>query len=102
MGTTILQKVEFLALLLPYNRADSAVFCNYAGGGSEGTYYYSDHNGTPVVTSASVTITPADMDKVCVCIILKLDHFHHSACRARTPRHALRSTLVPWMMMAQR
>lgn len=33
------------------------------GGGSIGTYYYSDHSGTPVVTSASVTITLADMDK---------------------------------------
>ena len=34
------------------------------GGGSIGTYYYSVHNGYPVVTSASVTITKADMDKV--------------------------------------
>lgn len=33
------------------------------GGGSTGKYYYSDHNGQPVVTSASVTVTMADMDK---------------------------------------
>ena len=35
----------------------------FVGGGAEGTYYYSDHNGTPVVTSASVTLTMADMDQ---------------------------------------
>ena len=38
--------------------------CHCLGGGSQGTYYYSDHGGIPVVTSASVTVTLADMDKV--------------------------------------
>jgi hypothetical protein len=33
------------------------------GGGSQGVYYYSDHAGHAVVTSASVTITKSDLDK---------------------------------------
>lgn len=33
------------------------------GGGAVGTYVYVNHNGTPVVSSASVTITPKDLDK---------------------------------------
>ena len=33
------------------------------GGGSVGTYHYSNHNGQPVVTSASVTITQNDLGK---------------------------------------
>ena len=33
------------------------------GGGSVGTYYYVTHNGIPVVSSASVTIYPSDLDK---------------------------------------
>eukprot|EP01031_Cornospumella_fuschlensis_P031226 gene31227-37737_t len=33
------------------------------GGGAKGTYYYALHNGHEVVTSASVTITKADLDK---------------------------------------
>jgi len=33
------------------------------GGGSTGTYYYESHNGIPVVSSASVTITSANLDK---------------------------------------
>jgi hypothetical protein len=32
------------------------------GSGSIGTYHYSDHNGQPVVTSASVTINKNDLD----------------------------------------
>jgi hypothetical protein len=35
------------------------------GGGGTGTYYYSTHNGYPVVTSASFTLTRANLDKVC-------------------------------------
>jgi hypothetical protein len=35
----------------------------FSGGGSIGTYYYSDHGGIPVVTSAHVTVTIDDMDK---------------------------------------
>lgn len=34
-----------------------------SGGGAIGTYIYVDHNGTPVVSSASVTVTLADMNK---------------------------------------
>lgn len=33
------------------------------GGGATGKYYYSTHGSYPVVTSASVTITKADLDK---------------------------------------
>eukprot|EP01038_Epipyxis_sp_PR26KG_P009924 gene9924-13348_t len=33
------------------------------GGGSTGTYTYATHNGHAVVTSASITITKADLDK---------------------------------------
>ncbi|RYY89650.1 hypothetical protein EON63_00290 [archaeon] len=33
------------------------------GGGSTGTYYYTLHNGHEVVTSASATITKANLDK---------------------------------------
>jgi hypothetical protein len=33
------------------------------GGGSIGTYHYSNHDGIYVVTSASVTITKANLDK---------------------------------------
>lgn len=33
------------------------------GGGSTGTYYYTNHNGIPVVTSATATITKANLDK---------------------------------------
>lgn len=32
------------------------------GGGAKGTYYYVSHNGIPVVSTASVTITKADLD----------------------------------------
>lgn len=32
-------------------------------GGGTGTYYYVNHNNYPVVISASVTITPSNMDK---------------------------------------
>ncbi len=32
------------------------------GGGSTGTYNYVDHNGTPVVSTASVTITKDNLD----------------------------------------
>lgn len=32
------------------------------GGGGTGTYHYVDHNGTPVVDSASVTITKSNLD----------------------------------------
>lgn len=34
------------------------------GGGGEGKYYYSMHNGHYVVTSAHASISIADMDKV--------------------------------------
>lgn len=33
------------------------------GGGGTGTYYYQSHNGIPVVISATVTITKANLDK---------------------------------------
>jgi len=33
------------------------------GGGGTGTYMYTSHGGIPVVTSASVTITKANLDK---------------------------------------
>lgn len=35
----------------------------FLGGGSKGTYNYVNHNGIAVVSSASVTIYPTDLDK---------------------------------------
>jgi hypothetical protein len=34
-----------------------------AAGGETGTYIYAIHNGVPVVTSASVTVTKSNLDK---------------------------------------
>merc|ERR1712127_501741 len=36
-----------------------------AGGGGSCTYHYSSHGGTPVVTSASCTISKKDLDAGC-------------------------------------
>lgn len=35
----------------------------FIAGGEAGTYQYVDHNGTPVVSSASVTVTASNLDK---------------------------------------
>lgn len=58
----------------PVNSTSSSCICtsvpcpnsgyNYltTGGGAVGKYYYTDHNGIPVITSASITITKANLD----------------------------------------
>lgn len=63
-----------LAMYFFYTTASSSCVCttvscpttgyNYltTGGGAIGKYYYSTHNGVPVVTSASITITASNLD----------------------------------------